>query len=121
MDVENFVKNLKAILKERGISPSRAGRESGAGIDFIRMMEVRKSAPSYLRVQQMAQYLGMTTSELLGEETPASGAAGGLDPEQAELIRLYDRAAPEVQAAMLAMLRAAEAQRKAQGSGGEGK
>ena len=74
MDVENFVKNLKAILKERGISPSRAGRESGAGIDFIRMMEVRKSAPSYLRVQQMAQYLGMTTSELLGEETPASGA-----------------------------------------------
>lgn len=67
MDVENFVKNLKAILDERGISYARAGRESGAGIDFIRMMELRGSVPSYIKVQMMAQYLGMTTSELLGE------------------------------------------------------
>lgn len=121
MDVDIFVKNLKAILDKRGISYSRAGRESGAGQEFIRTMERQKSAPSYLKVQQMAQYLGMTTSELLGEETPASGEAGGLDEEQAEIVRLYDRAAPEVQAAMLAMLRAAEEQRKAQGGGGEGK
>lgn len=79
MDVENFVKTLKSILDERGISYSRAGRESGAGIDFIRVMERQKSVPSYIKVQQMAQYLGMTTSELLGEKESDSPADPGIE------------------------------------------
>lgn len=69
MNVDIFVENLKRILKERNISPATAGRESGCGQDFIPNMEHKKSAPSYIKVQQMAQYLGMTTSELLGEKS----------------------------------------------------
>lgn len=79
MDVDIFVENLKRILKERGISPSRAGRESGAGQEFIRTMERQKSAPSYIKVQQMAKYLGMTTSELLGEKESDSPADPGIE------------------------------------------
>lgn len=81
MDVDIFVEKLKRILKERGISPATAGRESGCGQDFIPNMEHKKSAPSYLKVQQMAQYLGMTTSELLEEENvPAAGSGDKTAP-----------------------------------------
>lgn len=79
MDVDIFVNKLKRILKERDISPATAGRESGCGQDFIPNMEHKKSAPSYLKVQQMAKYLGMTTSELLGEKESDSAADPGIE------------------------------------------
>lgn len=68
MNLEIFVQNLKRILDERGISYTKAGRESGAGAEFIRNIERQKSAPSIIKVQQMARYLGVTVSELLGED-----------------------------------------------------
>lgn len=76
MDVQVFVQHLKSLLDERGISYSRAGRESGAGEDFIRNMERRNSAPSFVKVQQMADYLGVTTSELLGEKKDPATVSG---------------------------------------------
>ena len=86
MTTEFFVQNLKKILDERGISYAQAGRDSGAGVDFIRNIERRGSAPAFTRVQQMAQYLGMTTSELLGEEKAPSPAA---DDSEERLLILY--------------------------------
>ena len=116
MTTEIFVQNLKKILDERGISYAQAGRESGAGVDFIRNIERRGSAPSFVRVQQMAQYLGMTTSELLGEEEkPTPPYGDGLSEDQLEVIRRYKAAPPALRAAALAVLRAAEEQSKAQG------
>lgn len=116
MTTEIFVQNLKKILDERGISYAQAGRESGAGVDFIRNIERRGSAPSFVRVQQMAQYLGMTTSELLGEEEKPTPTYGdGLSEDQLEVIRRYKAAPPALRAAALAVLRAAEEQSKAQG------
>lgn len=122
MDVDIFVKNLKDILKKRGISPTTAGRESGCGQDFIPNMERKKSAPSYIKVQKMAYYLGMTTSELLGEEIkPTSNYGDGLNEEQLEVIRRFEDAPPALRAAALAVLRSAEEQDKAQGGGVAGK
>lgn len=116
MTTEIFVQNLKKILDERGISYAQAGRESGAGVDFIRNIERRGSAPSFVRVQQMAQYLGMTTSELLGEEEKPTPTYGdGLSEEMLEVIRRYKAAPSALRAAALAVLRAAEEQSKAQG------
>ena len=86
MTADEFVKSVKKILDERGISYSRAGRESGCGEEFVRSMERQKSAPSFIRVQKMAQYLGMTTSELLGEEKASSPAA---DDSEERLLILY--------------------------------
>lgn len=79
MTADEFVKKVKMILDERGISYTRAGRESGCGEEFVRSMERQKSAPSFVRVQKMAQYLGMTTSELLGEEKPIPEDEDGLN------------------------------------------
>lgn len=114
LDPEIFVQNVKAKCEALGIKPTRACKESGVGTSFINDIK-RGQVPSVARVQALATYLGTTTSELLGEEIPANGEVGGLEQEKKEIIEMYDRAAPEVQAAMLAMLRAAEAQRKAPG------
>lgn len=70
MDIQGFVQNVKRILDERRISYSRAGRESGAGIDFIRDMERKGSWPSTEKILKMADYLDVTVSELLGEKSP---------------------------------------------------
>lgn len=84
MDVDIFVKNLKAILKERGITPATAGRESGCGQAFIPNMEHKGTSPSVAKVQQMAQYLGMTTSELLGEKKSGPAAGAGIETAMGE-------------------------------------
>lgn len=67
MDKQLFVQNIKMYCQLRGVKPTVACRESGAGSDLINMIERRGSVPSVERVQLLAQYLGVTTSELLGE------------------------------------------------------
>lgn len=89
MDIQIFVQNVKSILDERGISYSKAGRESGAGEDFIRNIDRKGSFPSIDKVKKMAEYLGVTTSELLGEkETPTPADGSGRTPE---FVQLYER------------------------------
>lgn len=88
MDIQVFVQNVKRLLDERGISYSRAGRESGAGIDFVRNMERLGTAPSIEKVSQMADYLGVSVGELLGEDTKPTPIASG-PPGLPELGRIY--------------------------------
>ena len=76
MDREIFVQNIKSICKLRGIAPTAACKESGVGGSFINDIN-RGQTPSVAKVQLLAQYLSVTTSELLGEEKPASPAGRG--------------------------------------------
>jgi len=66
-------------------------------VDFIRNMERRDSAPSFVKVQQMADYLGVTTSELLGEQKKPGTQmdAGPQDPIDARLMELVRQLSPE--------------------------
>jgi len=85
---------------------------------MINQIERRGSVPSVERVQLLAQYLGVTTSELLGEEPPdkekpTPGDRDGLSTEQLEIVNLYESAPPALRAAALAVLRSAEGQGKA--------
>lgn len=82
MDKTIFVQNVKKICELRKIKPTIACRESGAGVNLISQLENRGTIPSVERVQLLARYLDVTTSELLGE-VPVS--AGGLELEGAEL------------------------------------
>lgn len=59
-----------------------ACREAGVGVSFINDIE-RGQTPSVARVQLLAQYLGCTVSDLLGEEAPP-------DPVRQEFMRLLD-------------------------------
>lgn len=96
MDKQLFVQNIKMYCRLRGVKPTVACRESGAGSDLINMIERRGSVPSVERVQLLAQHLGVTTSELLGEEktpTPEDGGGQGgeTDPLRSTLLRNFDR------------------------------
>lgn len=73
MDKAIFVQNVKKYCAQKGVKPTIACRESGAGVNLLSQLEKRGTIPSVERVQQLAQYLGVTTSELLGEVLPSAG------------------------------------------------
>ena len=83
MDKDIFVQNVKRICAQRGIKPTVACKESGAGKDLINQIETRGSIPSVEKVQLLASYLGVTVSELLGEAPPGGGAASKADMQAA--------------------------------------
>ena len=96
MDKELFVQNVKKYCAAKGVKPTNACRESGAGINLINKMESRGSIPSVEKVQLLAQYLGITTSELLGEDDPGLGG-----PAQPYLVMRYNSLSPEGQAEVM--------------------
>ena len=120
MDSQIFVQNIKKYCKRKGIKPTPACRDAGVSGSFISNVE-RGVMPAIDKVQMLAAYLGVTTSDLLGEEKRAGNNASGLSKEMIEIIELYDKASPEMQAAALGMLRAAEAARSAPGAQKGGK
>lgn len=83
MEKELFVQNIKERCRAKGVKPTVACRESGVGVSFINDIE-RGQTPSVAKVQMLAQYLGCTVSDLLGED-PAPP-----DPVRQEFIRLLD-------------------------------
>lgn len=101
MDKKLFVENIKKICKAKGIKPTVACRESGVDKSFINNIEARGQVPSVEKVQMLAAYLGVTTSELLGEEkesTPVAEGGPRYPPE-------YDLLDPEDQALIDSMIR----------------
>lgn len=115
MDKDVFVQNIKKYCKIKGVKPTVACRESGVSSSFINNIEGKGQIPSVEKVQMLANYLGVTVSELLGEEKPAPGDRDGLSAEQLELVSLFSTAPPALRAAALAVLKAAEARDKSQG------
>ena len=68
-----FVQNVELFCKKKGVTRTEACRESGAGERLIENTK-RGSVPSVAKVQLLAQYLGVTVSELLGETAPQETA-----------------------------------------------
>ena len=107
MDREIFVQNIKRRCHERGVKPTVACRESGVGASFINDIE-RGQTPSVAKVQLLAQYLGCTVSDLLGEDpTPP-------DPVREEFIRLLDDMTAEEQTQLIAYMLRQKRQRDQQ-------
>lgn len=101
MDLKKLVENIKKYCKLKGVDITPACRESGVGHNFYQNLKNGKK-PSVEKVQMLAAYLGVTTSELLGEKIPAGGKASGqneeggtipgfldLSPERRELVRQH--------------------------------
>lgn len=70
MNNELFVQNIKYYCKRIGVPPTTACKNAGVGTSFISDIN-RGQTPSVAKVQMLADYLGVTTSELLGETSPA--------------------------------------------------
>lgn len=72
MNKDVFVQNVKKYCALKGVKPTVACDESGAGKNLIGQLVNRDTVPSVERVQLLAQYLGVTTSDLLGEAQKSS-------------------------------------------------
>lgn len=84
MDTSLFVQNVKKYCDLKGVAPTVACKESGAGKDLIPNVK-KGQTPSVAKVQLLAQYLGVTTSDLLGEQNENSPL-----PEEGGLLADYD-------------------------------
>lgn len=94
MNVADFVKNIEIQCARLGTTPTTACRESGAGSNLMTNLK-NGSVPSVERVQMLATYLGVTTSELLGEEKGPSTVADAEADLDAELIARLMQLTPE--------------------------
>lgn len=101
MDALEFVQNIKKYCGLKGVKPTVACRESGVGTSFINNIEKRGSMPSVEKVQLLADYLGVTTSELLGEKIEPGNDAE--PPSENELI--FRSLPPELQEEALRYMR----------------
>lgn len=101
MERELFVQNIKEYCHARGVKPTVACRESGVGVSFINDIE-RGQTPSVAKVQMLAQYLGCTVSDLLGEEGNAKAAAPEGSGLSEEFARIFGNLTPENQNKIIA-------------------
>ena len=103
MQTEIFVQNVKRYCNLKGVKPTVACAESGAGKDLLGQLSKRGTVPSVERVQLLAQYLGCTVSDLLGE-TPGALPAVPEGPTE-QFLKLFssldDKAQNEIVAEML--------------------
>lgn len=107
MDTQFFVQNIKELCKKKGVKPTIACEESGAGKNFLNHIETRGSKPSVEKVQMLADYLGVTTSELLGEKTEPTVQDDGLTEGERALMKQFRQLTPEQQDMVLRMVQAA--------------
>lgn len=92
MDTELFVQNVKKYCKAKGVKATVACTESGAGKNLMSEITKRGSTPSVGRIQLLAQYLGCTVSDLLGEQ---AGTQSSPPSEDDELLRKITALEPE--------------------------
>lgn len=101
MNVEIFVQNVEKLCKIRGINVTDACRNSGAGKDLINQIK-RGSMPSIQKIESLAAYLGVNTSELLGEnKMPIFLSEDGLDEKDGRLLTWFRSLPAEKQKAIL--------------------
>lgn len=71
MDVSIIVENIQHICTDRGVTPTTAARESGAGKDLISNMKRKGTLPSIEKIRLLADYLNVTANDILGTQNDA--------------------------------------------------
>jgi len=69
MNTQSLIENIDLYCKMKQVPPTKACIESGAGRSFISNIK-KGQIPSIEKVQMLAGYLEVTTSQLLGEKEP---------------------------------------------------
>lgn len=90
MQTDIFVQNVEKYCRIKGVKPTVACDESGAGRELLSKLKNKGVIPSVERTQLLAQYLGCTVSDLLGEK-----AASSPPSEDDELLRKITALSPE--------------------------
>ena len=90
LGLEILVQNIQELCDKKGISVSTAEKESGAGESTVGNAK-RGRVPSVEKVQKLAQYFGVTTSQLLGE-VAVGGKVDAVALEDLDLIHAFHAA-----------------------------
>lgn len=106
MDATLFVENIKKLCFLKGLKPTVACKESGVGSSFISDIN-RGQTPSVAKVQLLANYLGVTTSELLGETKKPTVKDDELTEAEQALMDLFRQLTPDQQDMVIRMVQAA--------------
>lgn len=86
-DVDLFVQNVKRYCKAKGVTPTVACREAGLSSNLVSVLEKRGSIPSVEKCVVLANYLGCTVNDLIGQATdPLHVWWDGLSDEQKHAI-----------------------------------
>lgn len=107
MDASTFVQNVKYLCLKKGIKPTNACKDAGVGGSFLSDISNRGSTPSVAKVQMLANYLGVTTSELLGETKKPTVQDDGLTEAEQALMDLFRQLTPDQQDMVIRMVQAA--------------
>ncbi|WP_151076047.1 helix-turn-helix transcriptional regulator [Flintibacter sp. KGMB00164] len=107
MDASTFVQNVKYLCLKKGIKPTNACKDAGVGGSFLSDILNRGSTPSVAKVQMLANYLGVTTSELLGETKKPTVQDDGLTEAEQALMDLFRQLTPDQQDMVIRMVQAA--------------
>lgn len=83
MDKETLIANIEKACAARGMKPTPACIAAGVGRSYIAGIR-RGQTPSVSSVAALAAYLGVSTSDLVGDKRP------GADEGEAQLLALYD-------------------------------
>ncbi len=101
MQAEQFIQNVKKRCIEKNVKQTIACKESGVGASFLNDI-ARGQTPSVAKVQALASYLDVTTSQLLGEtdlsNTPSSS---DLQQDERQLVGNYRELNTEGQRTLL--------------------
>lgn len=91
MQTDEFVRNVERYCAFKGVKPTVACAESGAGKNLMSQLRHQGTVPSVERIQLLAQYLGCTVSDLLGERANGNSSPPSEEDELLEKIRTLNR------------------------------
>ena len=94
MDKDLLVQNIIRCCLLKGEPPTVASVNAGLGKDFLSDIK-RGRTPSVAKVAALAAYLGVSTSDLVGDSVSNSDTGTRLTPREMKLVTLY-RQSPEL-------------------------
>lgn len=104
MFYENFIKLCAKVKK----SPSAVAEEVGINRSSVSTWKNRGSVPNDVTVQKLADYFGITVSELMAENEEKPVQLDGLTEEETIFITKLRSASVDIQKAVKAVLESAE-------------
>ena len=104
MFYENFIK----LCAKAGKTPSAAAKEIGISKSTVSNWKTRGTAPTDVTLTMIANYFGCDISELMAENEEKPIQMDGLTEEEARFLEKLRKASPEIQQAVMAVLRSAE-------------
>ena len=99
-----FNQLLSDLMKERGWTNYRLAKQMDCSQSTVANWIAGETKPQKATMKRLAAVLGVSVAYLNGDEKRPAEAG-----QRDELIRLFEAASPELQAAALAVLRSAEA------------